>query len=191
MAVNKVIYNGTTLIDLTGDTVSADQLKKGITAHDKSGAAITGTCTHDVDSSDANATVSDLLSGTTAYARGAKITGTMKNNACYNKTITTKAQEVTIPVGFHDGSGVINIASTEQAKIIAGNIKKGVTILGVTGSCEPSSDVTVHSKSVTPKATAQTVLPDDGYDYLSQVTVAAVPYTETDNSAGGKTVTIL
>ena len=44
--------------------------------------------------------------------------------------------------------------------------------------------------SVTPSATAQTVLPDTGYNYLSQVTVAAIPYVETDNSAGGKTVTI-
>lgn len=33
-------------------------------------------------------------------------------------------------------------------------------------------------------------LPDEGYDYLSQVTVAAIPYVESDNAAGGKTATI-
>lgn len=191
MAVNKVIYNGSTLIDLTGDTITPNQLKLDVTAHDKSGATIVGTCTHDVDSTDATATESEILAGSTAYARGVKLTGKMVNNGCYNRTITAKDQTVTIPVGFHDGSGDVFIAATEQAKIIAGNIKLGVTILGVTGTCEPSSDVTAHAKTVTPTATVQTVLPDDGYDYLSQVTVNAVPYTETENSAGGMTVTIL
>ena len=43
MAVNKVIANGEVLIDLTGDTVTAGSLKKGVTAHDKAGEIITGT----------------------------------------------------------------------------------------------------------------------------------------------------
>ncbi len=36
MAYNKIIYGGKTLIDLTGDTVTADRLLKGTTAHDMS-----------------------------------------------------------------------------------------------------------------------------------------------------------
>ena len=43
MAVNHVIINGKTVVDLRNDTVSADKLLKGVTAHDKTGAAITGT----------------------------------------------------------------------------------------------------------------------------------------------------
>lgn len=47
MAVNKVIYNtgngAQTLIDLTKDTVTPEKLEQGITAHDRSGAIITGT----------------------------------------------------------------------------------------------------------------------------------------------------
>ena len=43
---------------------------------------------------------------------------------------------------------------------------------------------------MTPTFSAQTILPDSGYDYLSQVDVAAITVTETDNVAGGKTVTI-
>ena len=73
--INKVIYGGKTLIDLSGDTVSADKLLKGLTAHDKSGAVITGTCTFDVDSGDADVAVAEILEGKIAYARGAKVTG--------------------------------------------------------------------------------------------------------------------
>lgn len=96
--VNKVVYGGKTLIDLTADTITAGDLAVGVTAHDKSGAAITGT--------------------------------------------------------------------------YAGKAAK------------------LQTKSVTPSKTVQTITADTGYDALSSVSVAAIPYTETDNSAGGKTVTI-
>lgn len=43
MAVNKVDINGSTVLDLTADTVTATNLVSGYTAHDKSGASITGT----------------------------------------------------------------------------------------------------------------------------------------------------
>lgn len=43
MAVNKVDINGSTVLDLTADTVTAANLVSGYTAHDKSGASITGT----------------------------------------------------------------------------------------------------------------------------------------------------
>lgn len=78
MAINKVIYGGNTLIDLTGDTVTPDKLLTGHTAHDKSGAVIEGTCTFDVDSTDATVTKAEMLDGKTAYARGSKVVGTMK-----------------------------------------------------------------------------------------------------------------
>lgn len=190
MAVNKVVFGSEVLIDLTGDTITPDKLASGYTAHDKSGAAIVGESTLDSDTQDATAAVAEVLADKTAYARGAKLTGTMPNRGAVNGTISTKAGQYAIQQGYHDGSGKVSIASTEQAKLIPGNIKQGVTVLGVAGSCAPSSSVTAHAKTVTPRITSQTVLPDSGYDYLSQVTVAAIPYTETDNSAGGKTVTI-
>lgn len=190
MAINKVVYGGNVLIDLTGDTVTADALANGITAHDKSGATITGTSTKDSDTSDATAAVAELLAGKTAYARGAKITGTMKNNGAVSGTISTKAGKYTVPQGFHDGSGTVAIDATEQAKIIPGNIRDGVTILGVEGTMSTTEGAKPQAKTVTPTTSQQTVLPDSGYNYLSQVTVAAIPYEEADNSAGGKTVTI-
>lgn len=65
--INKVIYGGRTLIDLTSDTVEASKLLLGTKAHDKSGAQIEGTCTFDVDSTDATAAAAEILAGKTAY----------------------------------------------------------------------------------------------------------------------------
>lgn len=187
---NKVIYGSTVLIDLTADTVTADKILTGFTAHDQSGASITGTCEYDVDSGDATVQVAEILSGKTAYARGARLTGTMPNNGAVSLTISSKDDSISIAQGYHDGSGTVKLLDSEKAKLIAANIKSGITILGVTGTLEPSSSVKVHAKTVTPSTTQQIVLPDSGYDYLSQVTVNPIPYVETDNSAGGKTVTI-
>lgn len=189
MAINKVIFGNQTLIDLTSDTVTAADLASGVTAHDASGAIITGTNTYDSDTSDATALVGEILSGSTAYARGSKLTGTMPNNGAIDVDITAKAQVVSVPQGYHDGSGTVQIDSTEQAKIIAGNIKDGVEILGVTGTYT-GEGVTAQTKSATPYTTAQTILPDAGYDYLAEVDIAAIAYVETPNAAGGNTATI-
>lgn len=189
MAINKVIYGGNTLIDLTGDNITAADLLYGKTAHDKSGASITGTCTFDSDTSEDTAVVAEILSGKTAHARGTALEGTMPNNGSVTGTITTKAGQYTIPQGYHDGSGKVSISSTEQGKIIASNIKSGISILGVTGSYSGEA-VTAQAKTVNPLTTQQVITPDAQYDYLSQVTINAISYVETDNSAGGKTATI-
>jgi len=101
MAVNKVEYAGNTLIDLTGDNVTADKLLSGVTAHAASGEAISGS---------------------------------MADNGAVSGTISTRAGSYTVPAGYHNGGGKVQIASAEQAKIIASNIKAGVKILGVTGT---------------------------------------------------------
>ena len=190
MAISKVIYGGETLIDLTADTVAADKLLKGITAHGADGEPITGSCDYDANTQDATATAAEILAGKTAYNKGKKVTGSMKNNGAVSGTISTKAGTYTVPQGYHDGSGKVQIDSTEQAKLIPANIRDGVTILGVEGTMSGTEGANPQAKSVTPTNAQQVVLPDEGYNYLSQVTVAAIPYSESDNSAGGVTVTI-
>lgn len=187
---SKVIFNGDVLIDLTADTVTADKLLKGITAHGKDGAPITGTCDWDAATGDATAAAAEILTGKTAYVKGKKVTGDMPNRGAVAGKISTKAGAYTVPQGYHDGSGKVTIDSTEQAKLIPTNIRNGVTVLGVEGTMSGSEDMKSQSKSVTPKATAQTVLPDEDYNCLSQVEVAAIPYAVSDNTSGGKTVTI-
>lgn len=190
--ISKVVYGGKTLIDLTADTVTADKILSTYTAHDKSGAPIVGTCTFNADTTDATATGAEILSGKTAYVNGVKITGEMKNNGAVSGVISKKAEAYSIPIGYHDGAGKVAISTTEQAKIIATNIRAGVSILGVTGTMSGIESVKVQAKTVTPTTTQQTVLPDSsqGFNYLSQVTVNPIPYNESDNAQGGKTVTI-
>lgn len=188
MAISKVVYGNTTLIDLTSDTITASDLAYGVTAHGADGEAITGSSTKDSDTTDADATASEILSGKTAYVNKNKLTGSMTNRGGVTGTISTVSGSYTIQSGYHDGSGSVSIDSTEQAKIIAQNIKNGVEILGVTGSYT-GEGVPTQSKTATPYTTSQVILPDAGYN-LSQVTVNAITYTETLNAGGGYTAQI-
>lgn len=188
--VNKVIYGGQTLIDLTGDTVTAADVQSGVKFHLPSGASGTGTCAYDVDSSDCTATVAEVLATKTFAKGGSVLTGTMPNRGAVSGTISSKTTPYTIPQGYHDGSGTVGLSSADSTALVANNIRENITILGITGTMSGSEGMNPQAKTVTPTTSSQTVLPDTGYNCLSQVTVNAIPYTETDNAAGGKTVTI-
>ena len=84
------------------------------------------------DDSVADAAVGDVLSGK-KFFHGGQQTGQMPNNGATGGTISTKAGTVAIPAGYTSG-GSVGISDAEQAKIIAGNIKSGVTLLGQAGS---------------------------------------------------------
>lgn len=188
--VNKVIVGTDVKLDLTADTITPDDLKKNVTAHDKSGAPIVGTNTNDADTQDATAAAAEILVDKTAYARGTKLTGTMPNQGAKTLTISRKGDTPAIPMGFHDGSGNAQIDADEQAKLIPGNIKQGITVLGVEGSYGGEAVKVQANKDVTPAMSQQVVTPDADYDYLAQVTVAAIPVTYTDNAAGGQTLAV-
>lgn len=188
--VNKVVYDGNTLIDLTSDTVAPAYILNGYTAHDKSGAPIEGSCDFDSNTTDANAVAAEILTGKTAYVNKVKITGNMANRGSSNVTVTGKTG-ASIPAGYYDGSGKAVLDSTSSTNLIASNIRQGVTILGIEGTMSAEDSLTVGAATATPKATQQVITAASlDYDYITQVTVNAIPYTESDNSAGGKTVTI-
>lgn len=84
------------------------------------------------DTNEADAASGDILAGKKAYNASGEVSGGMANNGSTGGTISTKAGTVSIPEGYTSG-GSVKISDTEQAKIIAGNIKSGVTILGQAG----------------------------------------------------------
>ena len=188
--INKVIFGGNTLIDLTVDTVAVTDVQRGVTFHLPSGAIGTGTCDYDVDSSDCTAVVAEVLATKTFAKGGSVLTGTMPNRGAVTGTISSKTA-YTIPQGYHDGSGTVSLDSTSASNLIADNIRQGITILGVEGEMTGTEDVNAQAKTVTPTTSQQVITPDSpSYNYLSQVTVNAITYTETANAAGGYTVTI-
>lgn len=195
MAVNqyrsKVVFGDEVLMDLTADTVTPDKMLAGITAHDASGAPIEGTCTYDVDSQDATARVAEILDGQTAYVRGAKVTGTMPNNGSVKLNIESVNGVANIPQGYHDGSGSVSLADADKSKLVPDNIREGVSILGVTGSMSTTEGENAEeTRTVTPSKEQQIITPGSGYTCLRQVIVNGIPYVESQNSAGGITVTI-
>ena len=121
----------------------------------------------------------------------------MPNRGSQVISLTTLSTTSAISNGYHDGGGYAQIDSTEAAKLISDNIRKGVTILGVEGDLTGDELVSVTTLNVTPSTTTQTFVPTtysdttgNPYDYFAQFTVNAIPYTETDNAYGGKTATI-
>jgi len=77
--VNKVVFGGDTLIDLSSDDVARASVLSGKYFHLPTGERTTGTCTYDANTSDADASTDDILSGKTAYKNGSKLIGTMSN----------------------------------------------------------------------------------------------------------------
>lgn len=85
------------------------------------------------DTSGADITGGDVLAGKTGFGASGSVSGSMANNGNTSGEISAKAGTVSIPAGYTSG-GTVKISDAEQAKIIASNIKSGVTLLGVGGS---------------------------------------------------------
>lgn len=103
------------------------------------------------------------------------------DNGAVSGNISAVAQQYTIPAGYHNGQGKVQIAAAEQAKIIESNIKSGVSILGVIGSYA-GEGVELQEKTVTPTKQTQNIVADEGYDGLSAVTVNPIPANYADVS---------
>ena len=153
MAINEVYFGDTQLISLKNDTVAtANDIMAGKIGHLNNGNIVTGTATNDATITiENNNTSSHLLSSETAYANGHKITGTMPNNGSMTAGLSTKTATKIIPAGYTSG-GTVSILTSEQNKIIADNIKNGVTILGVPGTF--TSDATASSSDIISGKTA-------------------------------------
>ena len=135
-----------------------------------------------------------LLKGIKAHdSNGDNIVGTCEYDVkSEGLTISSKEGTFKIPPGYHDGSGEVGLDETEKQKLIAENIREGITVLGVEGTMSGNEDSKPQSREVAaPLNEDLTVLPEEGYNCLSQVVVKKGPYQEIDNTADGKGITVM
>ena len=144
----------------------------------------------------------EVLEGKTGFVDGKKIIGTMIENGAYDNYITNVNQPVIIPEGHHSGDGYIQINPEDKLRLIASNIRKGITILGRVGTLVEgidTSDATAAAsdilsgktayvkgnkitgtitsqaaKTITPSTSSQTVSVANSY-CSGAVTVNAIP----------------
>ena len=188
MGISRVKYNGQTLIDISSDTVNKEVLLKGYTSHDSNGDPVTGECEFDMKTTEFTASAKDIRKGLTAGVNKQTITGDMDEHLAKENTISTKAGVFEIPEGYHDGNGTVKIDSSAVSLLTPDNIRENVVILGVTGTmtgtegenCSPA--ITVDA----PLDKNLDIVPESPYTCFKQVTVRAVPYKTTDNTASNK-----
>lgn len=88
-------------------------------------------------------TSNKVLNGYQVYTKGYQpITGTMPDNGELTYTPTTSEQ--TIPAGYTSGGTISAVTSAIDENITPENIKKDISILGVTGTLESGEDITTY-----------------------------------------------
>lgn len=144
--------------------LTAEKLVKGNTI-----LGVEGTASAGLDTSDANATIKDILENKTAYVNGEKLTGTMTNNG--DKVIVPNTDEQDFSAGYYNSVQVRPVTATVDENIKAENIKVGIDILGVSGTVV---ELNGHELEVTPSTKQKVITPEENYNAITKVTVSAV-----------------
>ena len=182
--VNKVVFAGNTLIDLSADTVTSDTLLVGTIAHDKNGKIITGTVENL--SNIGTATATDILEGKTALVQGETIVGTMVDNSAHLTNNEIQITDLTTLTNL-SLSGFFNATTLNFGNLLEDlepeNILSGTSILGVEGTLVPNVNILLDDPiTVTPTLIEQTISPSSGHDGLSEVTVEPIPIQVTGST---------
>lgn len=203
MAVNKVVINDKTVLDLSGDTVTPSDLREGVTAHDATGMQITGSlpATSGTDTSDADATADDIAKGKTAYVQGAKITGTVDTvdaehynlmdsvSVSYDGNYILHSYKFQYPSLYKKGASIkFRMSPSTYGNATAADVAKGKTMtsaagLKVTGTNTNDADTSDADATAADIAAGKTA-----YVQGQKITGTAEP-AESDNNVEAYAVT--
>lgn len=108
-------HNGSGTVSIATETKSATPSKEQQTVTPTEGSVLSSVTVNAIpaeyaDTSDANATAAQILTGQTAYVDGEKVTGTMPNNSPAATVLDTETASYTIPAGYHDGTGSVSLS---------------------------------------------------------------------------------
>lgn len=145
MATNKVVYNGKTLIDLTGDTVTESGMASGVKAHDKSGTAITGTLKHRTDLFQSGSVGTNPIynkSGTSASISISQNVNNLGSNANTNKAIVQQGDILTTTTRAN------KFGDAPQNAVVSGYTFTSANGVNISGTLPRNPDVTHTVSSV-------------------------------------------
>ncbi len=100
---------------------------------------------------------------------------TIKANGAVSKTLDTTTKSYTVPGGYHNGNGKVQVVTEEKTVTANGTVTPtaGKVLSKVTVNVNTAPKL--QAKTVTPTKAKQSVAPDSGYDGLSSVEVNAIP----------------
>ena len=180
MGINKVNYGNTTLIDISNDTVTAGSMISGTTAHDNSGAAITGTIasksSSDLTASGATVTAPAgyyASSASKSVASGTAGTPTATKGSVSNHSVSV-TPSVTNTAGYISGGTKTGTAvSVSASELVSGN--KAITANGTGIDVANYSTVSVSVDGGFKKATSPTISDSSNSGTMVFSNIAAQP----------------
>lgn len=205
--VNKVVYGNNTLIDISADTVAAEYLLEGYTAHGKDGSLITGTYIPEggsavvvteeqdshggvikhitaIDLSEDTIIAGALLTGYTAHDRqGHAITGTLAHGNVDTSNDTVTAAVLLSGYTAHDSTGAQIVGTMVAADLSQDTVTAATLLYGYTAHDASGNAITgiyqinLEDITVTPSESEQVITPSSGYDGIGEVTVNPVSST--------------